>query len=226
MFLHLSRDRREWWNAFQRELTFFRQGMPTTSPLDIPKPDKWLRFQKFVAQVLNLRMQCLWPDPHVELPVDFAEALSDLGTYMWHAGLASDGDDALRTAIQIMDDQYIHEDNPRRGDAYSKLGILLSYNGVRDRRETLELRKKALNIRQKEFDEKATNETTRNDEIHLHNIKCNLAWTYLHDGRYSEAESIMEDCFKKVPRVRRRRENTLRAREVLHFDERCSHDTG
>lgn len=90
---------------------------------------------------------------------------------MWHAGLASDGDDALRTAIQIMDDQYIHEDNPRRGDAYSKLGILLSYNGVRDRRETLELRKKALNIRQKEFDEKATKETTRNDEIRLHNIK-------------------------------------------------------
>lgn len=81
--------------------------MPTTSPLDIPEPDKWLRFQKFVAQVLNLRMHCLWPDPHVELPVDFAKALSDLGTYMWHAGLASDGDDALRTAIQIMDDQYM-----------------------------------------------------------------------------------------------------------------------
>lgn len=115
---------------------------------------------------------------------------------MWHAELASDGDDALRTAIQIMDDQYIHEDNPHRGDVYSKLGILLSYNGVRDRRETLELRKKALNIRQKEYDEKATNETTRNDEIRLHNIKCNLAWTYLHGGRYSEAESIMEDCFK------------------------------
>lgn len=171
--------------------------MPTTSPLDIPEPEKWPQFQKYVAQVLNIRMRCLWPDPHVELSVDFAEVLSDLGTYMWHAGLTSDGDDALRTAIQIMDDRDIHEEDPRRGDACAKLGILLSYNGVSDRRQTLRLRKKALDIRQKEFDGKAINEITRNDEIRLYNVKCDLAWTYLHEGRYTEAEPIMEECFKK-----------------------------
>ena len=116
---------------------------------------------------------------------------------MWHAGLAADGDDALRTAIQIMDDLYIHEDYPRRGDAYAKLGILLSYNGLSDRRETLELRKKASDVRQKEFNEKPINEITRSDEIRLYIVRCDLAWTYLHEGRYTEAEPIMEECFKK-----------------------------
>lgn len=116
---------------------------------------------------------------------------------MWHAGLAADGDDALRTAIQIMDDQYIHEDDPRRGDAYAKLGILLSYNDLSNRRETLEIRKKASDVRQREFDEKPINEITRSDEIRLYNFKCDLAWTCLHEGRYTEAEPIMEECFKK-----------------------------
>lgn len=143
---------------------------------------------------------------------------------MWHAGMAADCDDALRTAIQIMDDQYIHEDDPRRGDAYAKLGILLSYNGLSDRRETLELRKKASDVRQKEFDEKPINEITRSDEIRLYNVKCDLAWTYLHERRY-RGGAHNGGVFQEVPRVGHRRDDTLRALEVLHLDERFSHDT-
>lgn len=168
-----------------------------TSPLDIPEPEKWPQFQKYVPQVLNLRTHCLWPEPPVELPVGFAEVLSDLATYMWHAGLASDGHDALGTAIKIMDDEDVENDDPRRGDVYAKLGILISYNGVSDRREALELRMKAWDVRHKEFSAKAPNEVTRNDEIRLFNVKCDLAWTYLHEGRDAEAEPIMNECLIK-----------------------------
>ncbi|KAL9036049.1 MAG: hypothetical protein Q9180_004523 [Flavoplaca navasiana] len=197
ILLHLSKDKDDRWNAFNQALTLLRKGMPMTSPLDIPEPEKWPKFELYVPQVLNVRTHCLWPDPPVELPVDFAQILSDLATYMWHAGLASEGHKALDTAIHIMDDEKVDKDDPRRGDACAKLGILMSYNGVSDRRETLEHRKQAWEIRHKEFESKSANETTRNDEIRLYNVKCDLAWTYLHERDFAQALPIMEDCYTK-----------------------------
>ncbi|KAL8788160.1 MAG: hypothetical protein Q9213_001799 [Squamulea squamosa] len=113
----------------------------------------------FVRQVLNSRTHCLWPGPPVELPVDFAHFLSDLATYMWHAGLASEGREALNTAIHIMDDEKVDKTAPIRGDGHAKLGILTCFIGVSGRRETLEHRKQALDIRHKECEGKPkTNE--------------------------------------------------------------------
>lgn len=168
-----------------------------TSPLDIPEPEKWPKFELYVPQVLNVRTHCLWPDPPVELPVDFAQVLSDLATYMWHAGLASEGHKALDTAIHVMDDEDVKREDPRRGDIEAKLGILMSFNGVSDRRETLEHRKQAWEIRHKEFEGKSANEITRNDEIRLYNVKCDLAWTHLHERNFAEALPIMEECYTK-----------------------------
>ena len=168
-----------------------------TSPLDIPEPEKWPQFEEYAPQVLNVRTHCLWPEPPIDMPLEFAQTLSDLATYMWHAGLATEGHEALDTAIGVMDQAHLESDDPMRGDTYAKLGILISYNGVSDRRETMRLRQKAWDIRHKEFDDKPPDERSRNDEIRLYNVKCDLAWTFLHERQVDKIEPIMKECYNK-----------------------------
>ena len=91
-------------------------------------------------------MHCLWSGPAVELPVDFAQVLSDLGALMWHAGLMKDGSTNLQAAEDILDDRHVRKDNQLRGDLHANLGIIFSFSGVSERPESMERRNRTLNI--------------------------------------------------------------------------------
>jgi hypothetical protein len=197
VLLDLSRDRDHRWQCFRDTMVLLRRGCPMVSPLDIPEPEKWPEFERYAPQVLNVRTHCLWPEPPIELPTDFGEILTDLATYMWHAGLAEAGHDALHTTIKIFDREGVDKSDIRRSDVYSKLGILISFNGVSEREETHKRRMQALEIREKEFNEKPQGSITRNDEIRLYNMKSDLAWTWLHEEKFQKSESLMEECLKK-----------------------------
>jgi hypothetical protein len=178
-------------------MLLLRRGCPLVSPLDIPEPEKWPEFERYVPQILSVRSHCLWPDPPIQPPIDFADLLSDLATYMWHAGLAEAGHDALETVVDVYDREHVPEQDERRSNVYSRLGILISFNGVSDREETLKYRLKAMDIRQKAFDKIPKNKVTREDEMRLFNVKSDLAFTFLHEERFTDLEPIMDKCYEK-----------------------------
>lgn len=193
----LSKDPNERWNVFQQALKFLQMGMPLTSALEMPEPKKLALLQMYVPQVLTLRTHSQWPDPGVALPVSFAETLADLATHMWHAGLVADGICALHTAIDIMRNKKVSKDRPLQTDVYAKFGTLLSLNGISDRSKSFHFRKKAYDLRHKKFDLKDPNEITTNDRIRLYNIKCDMAWHYVHSGQLATGEALLESCLEE-----------------------------
>jgi hypothetical protein len=64
-----------------------------------------------------MRDHCIWPEPPMDLFLDFAQVLSDMATFMWHTGLLAQGIDALRTAEHILGVKFRDEAMSRRHKA-------------------------------------------------------------------------------------------------------------
>lgn len=170
------------------------------SPIDNPEPEKWAQFEKYVPQILNLRTHCLWPEPPVQLPENFAQVLSDMATYMWHAGLMSEGYDALETAESILDDNDVGDENPLRGNIHEHLGIIASFSGVSRREECMSRREKALQARKTAHAEIPNGKITREDEIRLYNVESDMAFGLMQEESFEESESYIEKCHDQYRR--------------------------
>ena len=193
----LSKDPEQRWRIFRQALALLRRGAPEVSKLQEPEADKWPQFEKYAPQVLSLRTHCLWPEPPVEFPVDFAEVLSNMGTYMWHAGLLDTGFQSLLNAEEILDQKDVDEDHELRGDLHVNLGIISSFTGVSERKASMQRRLRALDIRWKHFDDIPVRKRTRIDEMRYENARTDLAIAYMHEENFVEAEGIFEACLDK-----------------------------
>lgn len=76
IILDLSRNNDQRWAIYQQAFVLLRRGLPMSSPLQTPEPEKWSDFEDLSPQVLSLRSHCLWPTPPVDFPVDFAKMLA------------------------------------------------------------------------------------------------------------------------------------------------------
>lgn len=194
IIVDLSQNYDQRWSRYHQAFTLLRRGLPISSPIQVPEPEKWLRFEKYTPQILNLRTHCLWPEPPIQLPVDFARILSDLGTYMWHAGLVEAGSKALETAEQILDEREVSFIDLLRSDILGNLGILSGFAGVSERALGMKRRQAALKIRKEVFDSIPEKRRTRNDEIRLYIAESDVAFGRLQEERMDEVEEIMERC--------------------------------
>ena len=197
VLLYLSRDTAQRWDVFQQALRLVRDVLPAEPPLIVPSSDTWPRFQKYGAHILSLRAHCLWPDPSVEFPVNFAQVLSDMGTYMWHAGNLSEGQEALETAVTIIDKNELEDNHPLRANAYEMLGIMCSFEGVSERKHNMDLRYKALEARKLSYDSILLDKVTRDDEIKRRTVKSDVAYGLVQQEDFEPAANIMERCLKK-----------------------------
>ena len=197
VLLHLSRNSVHRWEVFQQAFRLVQDVLPTESPFIVPLSDTWPRFQKYGAYVLSLRAHCLWPDPPIELPVDFAQVLSDMGTYMWHAGKLSEGQEALKTAVAIMGKKEVEDDHPLRANAYEMLGIMSSFEGVTERRQSMHMRYKALEARKLSYDSIPRSKVTRDDEIKRWTVESDVAYGLVQEEDFEPAAEIMKRCLKK-----------------------------
>lgn len=75
IILDLSRNNDQRWGVYQQAFVLLRRGLPMSSPLQNPEPEKWSDFENLSPHVLSLRSHCLWPNPPVDFPVDFAKML-------------------------------------------------------------------------------------------------------------------------------------------------------
>ena len=193
----LSKDYQHRWHVFSQALNLLRRGMPQVSAIDNPESDLWADFEKYVPQVLSVRTHCLWPEPPVELPQDFAQIMSDLATYMWHAGLLSEGTDTLHTAEHVLDDQNIGDEHPLRGNIHEHIGIFASFNGVSEREECMVRRHQTRKARQVSHSQIPKGRVTRDDEIRLFNVESDMAFGLMQQEDFLEAGEVMEMCHKQ-----------------------------
>lgn len=194
IIVDLSRVHDHRWQVYHRAFVLLRRGMPMSSPIQVPEPEKWPQFERYTPQILNLRTHCLWPEPPVDLPVDFAHILSDMGTYMWHAGLVDDGSDALETAEHILDERGVDDIDPLRGDILGNLGILSGFAGVSQRKKGMEHRLEALKIRKEVYDDIPEKKITQDERIRLYIAESDVAFGYLQEEKFEKVEEIMERC--------------------------------
>lgn len=197
VILDISKDTDERWKVFEQSFQIVRHCLPEVSPVDQPEPEFWTQFERFVPQVFNLRTHCLWPEPPVELPTAFAQVLSDMATYMWHAGLFKDGTEALKTAEHILDDNDIGKKNPLRGNVHEHLGIFASFNGVSERDAALDRRHKAIEARRAAHKAIPPNQVKREDEIRLYNVESDMAFGHLQWEDFDAAEEQMDMCLEQ-----------------------------
>lgn len=197
VLLHLSREPAKRWKVVQDTLDLLQSKLPDVSPTDNPEPELWDDFAKYVPQVVSVRAHCLWPDPPVELPVEFAHILSDMATFMWHAGLMSQGYAALKTAEQILDDRRTPSQDSLRGNIHEHIGIIASFYGVSQREECMRRRHKAIEARKAWFDTIPKDKVTREDEIRLWNPQSDLAFGLMQEENFEEAEAQIEKCHKQ-----------------------------
>ncbi len=197
VLLFLSKDYTHGWEVFQQAFRLVKDVLPEDSPFIVPSPDKWPKFQKYGPHILSLRSHCLWPDPPIELPVNFAQVLSDMGTYMWHAGRFPEGEEALETAIDIMDENNVGQDHPLRANVYEMLGIMSSFEGVSERKHSMDLRFKALNARKLSYDAIPKSKISRDDEIQRWIVESDMAYGLVQQEDFEAASKIMERVLRK-----------------------------
>ena len=144
--------------------------------MTIAEPEKWLSHEKHGQQVLDLRTNCLWAEPPVELPEEFAQVLADVGTFMWHAGKFTEATTALETAEDILDDNRSKSSNPLRANIFSLLSKISSSEGVRQRTHGLEYRHIAAVNRDEPFNQTVPIDLPGEREMRIWDVKSDLAY--------------------------------------------------
>jgi hypothetical protein len=110
VLLELSKYPSRRWESFSRAFKIVRAMLPSVNPKAVPEPDIWPLYIEHGRQILELRKHCLWPKPPIELPVEFAKVLSEMGTYMWFSGKFREGKRAL--ARSTADDILVRSIDP------------------------------------------------------------------------------------------------------------------
>jgi hypothetical protein len=169
--------------------------MPEVSSIDNPEPALWPEFQKYVPHILTLRAHCLWPEPPMVLSVNFAWVLSNMATFMWHAGLLADGIDAMRTAEGILEAHHIGNEDPLRSNIHQHIAIIASHGGVSMRDEAMSRRHTAIESRNISHGIiAARGAVTREDEIRLWNVQSDMAYGLLQCEEFAQSGVIIERC--------------------------------
>ncbi|KAI0901758.1 hypothetical protein F4806DRAFT_490232 [Annulohypoxylon nitens] len=172
-----------------------QEVLPKVSSIDNPEPGAWTEFRKYAPHILTIRAHCVWPEPPIELSLDFAQVLSDMSTYMWHAGLLADGIDALRTAEHILDVHDVGIDHHLRGNIEEHIGICASFRGVRFRDEAMSRRHKAILAREASHKKIETERPIKlEDEIRRWNVQSDMAFGLLQPKDFAQAGVIIEKC--------------------------------
>ncbi|KAF2446062.1 hypothetical protein P171DRAFT_519658 [Karstenula rhodostoma CBS 690.94] len=185
-------------DAYMRAFALVKSALPNVSSIDNPEPNAWSTFQKYVPHILYIRARCVWPEPSIKLTMDFAQVLSDMATFMWHAGRFSENLDALKTAEQVLNEHNIGIEHHLRGNIHQHIGITASHIGVSMRDECMKRRDLAIEARAASHKLIELNGTvTRDDEIRLWNVQSDMAFGLVHTGDYAKAGVIIESCHEQ-----------------------------
>lgn len=170
----LSRDYLQRFKVYQQAFTLLRHRLPFKSLNPTPEPNTRPKFEEISPQVLSLRTHCLWPEPPIELPPEFARILADVGVYLWQTGLWLDGRKALETAQGIINKQRVPAIDPLRRDVLTHLGVLDGMGGVSQRKIGLERREEALRIQRLIFKDTPFERLPYEEKVRTLKTECDV----------------------------------------------------
>lgn len=197
LLVELSKTPEKRWNVFKQAFALVRAILPKPSPLSIPESEMWPPYAKYGKQVFGLRTHCLWPEPSVKLPMDFAQILNDMGMFIWFSGQFNEGEEALETAESIVDDNKAAMGHPLRANIYATLGIILSFDGVSERDRSFEFRRKAYDSRMKGLGQKEKSQRSPEEENLLWIVRSDMAYGWIQQENFEETSRIMEECLRE-----------------------------
>jgi hypothetical protein len=180
--------------VFQQAFRAVKQQLPHGSRIQVSQPELHHIYEIYVPQILYLHAHSLWPQPRIPLPFDFAEAVKDCGTFMWHNRQHAEGEKALQTAKEILKELQFTETDPVYGDIDGTLGVMADMTGISRRGDSIYLRNNVARIREREYASIPPDKRTIEDTIRLYNAKADYALLLLLDEKAEEAIAVMEDC--------------------------------
>lgn len=183
--------------AFQQAFQILRRATPSASPIQVPTPELWVKFERTLPHLISF--QAAVASVNVRGTLAYARLLSDAGMNMWERGLSADGLRLLEAA-----EKHLKELNSKEELLMASINVIIVLliwdHGISRRNESLDRIKNALTIRQNHQNNTLrpdSSEIPRTDDILLHNAWSDYAVTQLQFHKVSEAEPIFERCFEK-----------------------------
>ena len=192
------------------------------------EPEHWPTFRKYIPQVISLQRHSLWPKPPVQLGLDVARMLCDVGTYLWHTGQNHECDEVLTTAENIINGQpkvikESAESEDILGSIYNTTGILCDIVGVSKRHDSLRVRLACANLRGKAYSALEPSQRTMDENIRNQAPLCDIGCAYMQRSQYEAAAEIFEDMMLvELSKVVHRSRVPVRVRKVLSLHGICS----
>ena len=136
--------------------------------------------------------------PNINGSLRFAELLADVGGInMYDHGLVKDARTLLRTALQTLEDLG-HPTNTRVwGDIIIMLGLFTDIQGITQRAEGMNLRRRSVETRENWFGQIPVSQIDRDDEVLLHNAYADLACSFQQLNRFDDVTAYCEICLKQ-----------------------------
>jgi len=169
--------------------------LPPSSHIQVSQPGAGYKYQKYMAHIMSLsiRSQTLLLE---NFSLDFAQMISDTGTFMWQNGLFRQSEALINTAMDAL-----QRSHSNKFELFSDLHILLGtigdHVGVSHREMSLEHREKALGLRQYFCHAEKSGGLTRSDDIRLWSAKAEYGCALLQQQRFTEAEATFDKCLLK-----------------------------
>ena len=181
---------------FDRALSMIRQITPEASPIQVPTPDNWGKFEAALPQITALRAAFLQSQPPIERTLELAELLYDAGFNTWEREMSHQGLGLLDTAEMILDDLAHTTESNLRANIHTMKALICDNIGITMKAEGFTHSQKALSIR-KRLSSSQEGKLSRNDEILLYNAMNDLAESYLQSYDYERAKALIDTCKAK-----------------------------
>ena len=183
--------------SFSIVVDLLRQALPKPNLLQQPDPENWPLIEKQLPQLASLASAYKRTDPRIKASLGLAELFSDVGFNVSERGMSGDGQRILETAETVLDEMQFDPDSPLRANIHLILALILDNVGITQRRQTLERRQAAFNIRTKMLNAIEPAKRTTEDEILYYNALNDLSCSYQDYNRFDEIEVNSTACLKK-----------------------------
>ncbi|KAJ5679786.1 hypothetical protein N7462_008030 [Penicillium macrosclerotiorum] len=181
---------------FSEAYSVVRDITPSASPIQVPNPSLWLKFERAVPQILALRVAFKQSQPSMQGSIEFARLLYDAAFNTWERESSQDGLTLLATAMDVLNDIGYDENGKLRADILVMQGVICDNIGISRRQEALKVRKIVTHIRQMVI-RNSPGPVNETDDILLHNALNDTAESLLQYYNFREADRLIEQCLER-----------------------------
>jgi tetratricopeptide (TPR) repeat protein len=191
----LARDPKAFQEAFQEASNIVQMQLPPSSRIQVPQPGAGYKYKKYMTQIMSLstRSQTL---PLDNPSLDFAQLISDTGTFMCQNGLFLESEALINTGMDVLERSHVNN-SELLSDLHILLGTIGDHVGVSHREMSLRHRAKALGLRRYGCHATESGGLTRLYDIRLWSAEAEYGCALLQEQRFTEAEALFDRCLMR-----------------------------